>query len=1145
MIKMTKHNSYNSRILILSSVLLLLLVLGSSGASSTKLISTTQDGYAYVTNETPYKAYFKENIQWGDSIRYCMHSIIGDTCFVYQPQDLAYTDSTGSQDYITSIQSSNIQISNNIVYYNNIFPNINLIYTNNVRGITEFYTLDSIPRLPAEYLNDNIDLSIGGYIKYDNRLRIESGGVIYDSSFTTYEDIDFYYDDELVYSLNKPYVIDSNGIRHYNVYYQVVFQNDEIFFYKKIPYSYLEEASYPIIIDPSMTPGTHYLTINASETWNRPAYITDATIYAIGGGGAGGSIGASNNIAAGGGAGGQIAISNLTLTESSYTITIGAGGTPVSGHNDGNPGGDTSFGNLVIATGGPGGGGGADGAGGVGVATGGTGTDFYKGGDGAAGNGGTSGGGGGGAGTTGAGGDASGITGGSGTESYGGDGGTGATGNSAGNPGLQAGGGGAGARGRNNVGGTGGDGKLIIKYNVPSINIQLHTENDTSFQEGISLEFTGTDPDGLNLEYELEINSIEDSTSSLFRSDSSTYFFNTINSIDSSPFISGDRILFTSSYFHGGNYTWRVRARSITGYTEWSDWSENRTFDLTVFQKNITLLTPNNSIFENNAQLEFYGDTDATSDLEYHLRIMRREVNDVIAYYDSTTSPDITSATTNDEYYYAAEGAKIVAYYKENMSKAMESADFGTTSFIGAMIYHDGRIYTTSLDDSTVNRIRMLYASNLSIITTITGFTYAGFMHAEPEDGLYIVNRANAANNIRKYNLTTLENIVNITYGVEVQSGLVPRTISMLPEEEIFYATGSSGYIITYYKNNMSPTGWWFQPTPYNLFNIKVLDSNYYYITGFWPINYLYKFSRLDNTLVDRGYDVVSTDTLYLHKNYVYALAYTSGDIQKFYQDNLTTRIQIINTNATQLDSRAFDGEHFYISGNGGNISRFSVESLTETEYDFYSNTSSGFENTINALDTHPFNKGETIRFTHSLAEEDDYTWKVRTKLDGSEYWSVWSETRNFTFTMGEPSGISFSISYPVSGCSYPKGDSTDDGNCDRAYFESTDLIGTANDGNISPEGQNSSVAWMRITNTGDVAFDIKVRYTTGDFPASLILKTKTDNDPTGSTILTTTSQTILTNIAVSSTGDLWFWTDFVGRSGGTSYDTTVETIAE
>lgn len=96
-------------------------------------------------------------------------------------------------------------------------------------------------------------------------------------------------------------------------------------------------------------------TFNASGTWNKPTSGTMAYIEAWGAGGSGGS--SSNHAGSGGGGGGYAArLMRLDELGSTVTVTIGAGGTAVSNGNNGNAGGNTTFGAHLTAYGGGAGG---------------------------------------------------------------------------------------------------------------------------------------------------------------------------------------------------------------------------------------------------------------------------------------------------------------------------------------------------------------------------------------------------------------------------------------------------------------------------------------------------------------------------------------------------------------------------------------------------------------------------------------------------------------------------------------------------------------------------------------------------------------------------------------------------------------------
>ncbi len=119
-------------------------------------------------------------------------------------------------------------------------------------------------------------------------------------------------------------------------------------------------------------------TSGTAATYTRPAGIASILVEVLGGGGAGGSVAAaaSSISCAGGGAAGGYARLWIVSAASSYTYTVGAGGTPGSaGNNPGGNGGTTTFSaSSLQATGGVGGGGsGGTSTASIGIVLGGTG----------------------------------------------------------------------------------------------------------------------------------------------------------------------------------------------------------------------------------------------------------------------------------------------------------------------------------------------------------------------------------------------------------------------------------------------------------------------------------------------------------------------------------------------------------------------------------------------------------------------------------------------------------------------------------------------------------------------------------------------------------------------------------------------------
>ena len=226
------------------------------------------------------------------------------------------------------------------------------------------------------------------------------------------------------------------------------------------------------------------VTLSTETSWTCPAGVNTIQIECWGAGGGGGGATTSAGRTGGGGAGGAY-IKNTSVSVipgTTYTISIGAGGTAGTSSSttcNGSVGGNTTatIGSVTLtAVGGAGGTGGASATGGIG--TGGTGSAVgnvgfsdafnYAGGNGATGILSTrTGGGGGAAGSNGPGGNASStdVTGGiAGTG--GGNGANGVTATAVGNAGSVPGGGGSGGFGSAKAGGKGGNGQIVITYSA-------------------------------------------------------------------------------------------------------------------------------------------------------------------------------------------------------------------------------------------------------------------------------------------------------------------------------------------------------------------------------------------------------------------------------------------------------------------------------------------------------------------------------------------------------------------------------------------------------------------------------------------------------------------------------------------------------
>ncbi|VVB65469.1 Uncharacterised protein [Candidatus Gugararchaeum adminiculabundum] len=134
---------------------------------------------------------------------------------------------------------------------------------------------------------------------------------------------------------------------------------------------------------------------------------------------------------------------------------------------------------------------------------------------------------------------------------------------------------------------------------------------------------------------------------------------------------------------------------------------------------------------------------------------------------------------------------------------------------------------------------------------------------------------------------------------------------------------------------------------------------------------------------------------------------------------------------------------------------------------------------------------------------------------------------------------ISFTVSYPSSGCSNGKGCATGGCSaCTRCWFETTDLTGLATESNVNCEGQSSGTAFFRFTNTGSSTLKWQVKLESA-LPATFAYKMANDTPaPAYAQTIGTSFATIKSGIAASAYADAWAYGDFNTAPGGSASST-------
>lgn len=151
---------------------------------------------------------------------------------------------------------------------------------------------------------------------------------------------------------------------------------------------------------------------------------------------------------------------------------------------------------------------------------------------------------------------------------------------------------------------------------------------------------------------------------------------------------------------------------------------------------------------------------------------------------------------------------------------------------------------------------------------------------------------------------------------------------------------------------------------------------------------------------------------------------------------------------------------------------------------------------------------------------------------------------------------LSFAMLLPSSGCTEGKG-STDAGtDCEKCYFETTDLSGAADETQVACEGQTGGTPFFHFDNQSSTStsLDWEMNIDTA-LPASLKLKvsqvsggweaTCSGTPATGCVDVGTSLVEIETGVTMAGDADAWAWADFVSAIVGTTDKTLTHTSSE
>jgi len=267
---------------------LILLILTISIASATDISllpnPTTQD---QTSTNGYYTATYAETPTTGNTVTFTREGI----SIALQPHSLNYNNDLSQLQQINMPQASTItQEGDDYIYPDAYGSGIDLIYQNRWYGVKELITINDFSDLSpiAQYVIDGGNPYLeANFVLTTNAQHIVIEGTEWDKSSDLLTDEEILINDEqgkTLYRLPRPNATDNNGNTVLGAY-KLKTTNKGAYISITIPYTFIQNAAYPVTIDPSFyvdyspTPGTYYSNGNQIGTdYTTFSSSSDATI---------------------------------------------------------------------------------------------------------------------------------------------------------------------------------------------------------------------------------------------------------------------------------------------------------------------------------------------------------------------------------------------------------------------------------------------------------------------------------------------------------------------------------------------------------------------------------------------------------------------------------------------------------------------------------------------------------------------------------------------------------------------------------------------------------------------------------------------------------------------------------------------------
>jgi hypothetical protein len=244
---------------------------------NTTILNTTYLGYKYGLTASKYKVYFLTNTNLDSPLRYEKNGYYfiydisqGELKWIGRPGQPSATDTLGSGASSNSLDTI-ANVSNNKISYKSAYFNTTVEYELRSDNIKETFILTGLPNIKSyDYLQ------YSGNIRFNSSLKICTDRQCYipkgtQDDFETNGKIYFKNtNNTTIFYLKEPIIKDAAGRTTFGLY-SVHGSNAQMNFWLRINTTWLQNATFPIYIDPTITIGDdNSVIINLSDDIYNP-----------------------------------------------------------------------------------------------------------------------------------------------------------------------------------------------------------------------------------------------------------------------------------------------------------------------------------------------------------------------------------------------------------------------------------------------------------------------------------------------------------------------------------------------------------------------------------------------------------------------------------------------------------------------------------------------------------------------------------------------------------------------------------------------------------------------------------------------------------------------------------------------------------